>query len=109
MSSNGDRLDNGHNRAFLTGLVAGALVGAGLGLLLAPKTGSELRSQLGTSAEKFQRNAAESYNRASLRVVDLMQRGRGAFRKGREAFEQARETAVSADDRIPASLDQSSR
>ena len=33
--------------SFLMGLLAGTVLGAGLGMLFAPKTGSELRSQLG--------------------------------------------------------------
>jgi gas vesicle protein len=109
MSFNQDRRDNGHDRAFLAGLVAGTVVGAGLGLLLAPKTGAEMRSQLGTSAEKFQRNAVDSYHRASARVIDLVQRSRGAIQKGREAFDQARDVAVHASERFPSALDQSSR
>jgi len=34
--------------SFLMGLLAGTVLGAGLGMLFAPKAGSELRSQLGT-------------------------------------------------------------
>ena len=34
--------------SFLMGLLAGTVLGAGLGMLFAPKAGSELRSQLGS-------------------------------------------------------------
>ena len=36
--------------SFLMGLLAGTILGAGLGMLFAPKSGSELRSQLGDQA-----------------------------------------------------------
>ena len=34
--------------SFLMGLLAGTVLGAGLGMLFAPKSGSELRSQIGS-------------------------------------------------------------
>ena len=37
--------------SFLMGLLAGTVLGAGLGMLFAPKAGSELRSQLSDSAK----------------------------------------------------------
>lgn len=51
--------------AFLMGLVAGAVLGAGIGMLLAPKAGSELRSQLGDTASRLRERAAEGYGRVS--------------------------------------------
>ena len=39
--------------SFLMGLLAGTVLGAGLGMLFAPKAGSELRSQLSESATKL--------------------------------------------------------
>jgi hypothetical protein len=51
--------------AFLMGLIAGAVLGAGLGMLLAPKPGSELRSQLGDTASRLRERAAEGYGRVS--------------------------------------------
>lgn len=51
--------------AFLMGLIAGAVLGAGIGMLLAPKAGSELRSQLGDTASRLRERAAEGYGRVS--------------------------------------------
>jgi gas vesicle protein len=89
--------------AFFMGLLAGTALGAGLGLLFAPKAGSELRQQIAGSAERLQRAAAdtysqasgkvsEAYNQASHRVSDAVQRGRDAVERGREAYEQTRES-----------------
>lgn len=51
--------------AFLMGLIAGAVLGAGIGMLLAPKAGSELRGQLGDTASRLRERAAEGYGRVS--------------------------------------------
>src|SRR5688500_10930681 len=64
--------------AFLMGLIAGAVLGAGLGMLLAPKAGSELRSQLGDTASRLRDRAAEGYTSASGKVADLYNRRTGS-------------------------------
>ena len=60
--------------AFLMGLIAGAVLGAGIGMLLAPKSGSELRGQLGDTASRLRERAAEGYGRVS----EMYGRRRGA-------------------------------
>ena len=71
-----DRFDDegGGGGAFVMGLVAGAVIGVGLGMLLAPKPGSELRSQLGETATRLRDRAAEGYSAASSRVADASTR-----------------------------------
>ena len=46
-----EREDGGGS--FLMGLLAGTVLGAGLGMLFAPKTGSELRNQIGEQAGRI--------------------------------------------------------
>jgi hypothetical protein len=67
-----DRFDDeaGGGGAFVMGLIAGAVLGAGLGMLLAPKPGSELRHQLGDQATRLRDRAAEGYSAASRKVSD---------------------------------------
>lgn len=67
-----DRFDDeaGGGGAFVMGLIAGAVLGAGLGMLLAPKAGSELRHQLGDQATRMRERAAEGYTAASRKVSD---------------------------------------
>ena len=60
--------------AFLMGLIAGAVLGAGIGMLLAPKAGSELRKDLGDTASRLRDRAAEGYTAASSRVADASSR-----------------------------------
>lgn len=64
--------------AFVMGLIAGAVIGAGIGMLLAPKAGSELRSQLGDTATRLRDRASEGYSAASTKVADLYNRRTGA-------------------------------
>jgi len=58
MSSNGSD-SSGVFYAFL----AGAIVGVGVGILLAPKSGKETREQLGSLAHKAQEKAADLASR----------------------------------------------
>lgn len=64
-----DRFDDeGGGGGFMMGLIAGAVLGAGLGMLLAPKAGSELRGQLGDQASRLRERANEGYSAASTKV-----------------------------------------
>ena len=47
------------------GLLTGTVLGAGLGMLFAPRAGSELRNQLSEQAGNFANTASEGYRRAS--------------------------------------------
>ena len=85
-----------HTSGFVMGLLCGAAVGAAVGLLLAPKTGAEMRRTLADSAERFRRQAGETYGQASEAVSDLMEKGRRVARKGRERVDDAIQEAKSA-------------
>jgi hypothetical protein len=80
-----EREDGGSS--FLMGLLAGTVLGAGLGMLFAPKTGSELRNQLGEQAGRLRSTATDSYNQATEKVSQIVDRGK-------EAYERARSTAA---------------
>jgi gas vesicle protein len=51
--------DHASGSGFMLGLLTGTVLGAGLGILLAPKSGSELRSQIGGHAASLGRAAGE--------------------------------------------------
>jgi len=66
-----DRFDDeAGGGGFVMGLIAGVVLGAGIGMLLAPKAGSELRHQLGDQATRLRDRAAEGYTAASRKVSD---------------------------------------
>ncbi len=72
--------------SFLMGLLAGTVLGAGLGMLFAPKAGTELRNQLGEQAGKLKTTANDGYQQATEKVGQLVD-------KGREAYDRARTPA----------------
>jgi gas vesicle protein len=75
--------------SFLMGLLAGTVLGAGLGMLFAPKAGSELRSQLGSSISdqtgRLRDVADQSYQQASDKVSQIVDRGREAYDRARSS------------------------
>lgn len=76
-----EREDTGGS--FLMGLLAGTVLGAGLGMLFAPKAGSELRNQISEQAGRIRNTANDTYHQASGRVSQIVD-------KGKEAYERAR-------------------
>ncbi len=76
--------------SFLMGLLAGTVLGAGLGMLFAPKAGNELRTQLGESATRLRSTANDAYHQASEKVSQMVDRRR-------EAYDRARATSSPSD------------
>jgi gas vesicle protein len=75
--------------SFLMGLLAGTVLGAGLGMLFAPKAGSELRSQLGSqlsdASGRVREVADQTYNTATEKVSQMVDRGREAYDRARSS------------------------
>jgi len=75
--------------SFLMGLLAGTVLGAGLGMLFAPKAGTELRSQLGTQLADQTgrlRDAADPlYQQATEKVSQIVDRGKEAYDRARSS------------------------
>jgi hypothetical protein len=69
--------------AFLMGLLAGTVLGAGLGMLFAPRAGSELRTQLSDQAGRLRNTASDAYQQVSEKVTQFAERGREAYDKAR--------------------------
>jgi gas vesicle protein len=78
---------------FMVGLFTGALIGAGIGLLLAPKSGAELRKKLMSRAGELADTVEQAYGHATETVGDLAQRGTEA---GREVYSAGRDLASRA-------------
>ena len=76
-----EREDGGGS--FLMGLLAGTVLGAGLGMLFAPKTGSELRNQLTEQTGRLRSTATDAYSQASEKVSQIVDRGREAYERAR--------------------------
>jgi len=89
-----DRHDTeGGGAGFMMGLVAGTVLGAGLGMLLAPRAGADLRGQIGQQAREFGNRASEQYHRATQTASDWAERGREMVGQAREAVSHGAEEA----------------
>jgi gas vesicle protein len=57
--------DNEGGGSFVMGLLTGTVLGAGLGMLFAPKAGSDLRNQMREQAGNLANSASDGYRRAT--------------------------------------------
>ena len=92
MHRESDTMHAGGN-GFAMGLLCGVAVGAAVGMILAPKSGPELRRQLSDASARVRDTANNRYRRASSSMNQIVEKGRDAMSKGREAFQRTRESA----------------
>src|SRR5437773_11114666 len=83
----------GGGGSFVLGLLTGTVLGAGLGMLFAPKAGSELRSQLSEQAGNVANQASEGYRRATESAGQWAEKGREVYNKASEAVVKGAEEA----------------
>src|ERR1044071_7832215 len=94
MADNYDRYDNeGGGGSFMMGLLTGTVLGAGLGMLLAPKAGSELRGAIGEQARNLGNTMSDQYRRASDAASGWSEKGREFVDRAREAVSRGAEEA----------------
>lgn len=94
MADGNDRDEHrGAGVGLVTGLLVGTVFGLGLGMLLAPKSGSELRGQIGEQAQNLRRRAVDQSRRAGERASEWAARGRHLVDRGREAVSRGVEEA----------------
>ncbi len=86
-----EREDNGGS--FLMGLLAGTVLGAGLGMLFAPKPGAELRTQLTEQTERLRSQANDAYSQAQEKVHQMVDRSREAYDRARTSGESTGSTS----------------
>jgi gas vesicle protein len=106
MADGYDRFENegSGGGSFVMGLLTGTVLGAGLGMLFAPKAGSELRNQLSEQAGNLANTASEGYRKAAenagqwaqsgkAAATDLADRGRDLIDKAKDAVNRGTEEA----------------
>ncbi len=76
-----EREDGGGS--FLMGLLAGTVLGAGLGMLFAPKAGADLRNQVSEQAGRLRTTANDAYSQATEKVSQMVDNGREAYDRAR--------------------------
>jgi gas vesicle protein len=72
-----DNSDSGHPLAI--GLLTGAAVGIGIGMVLAPRKGAELRDEIAARANNLASTASKGYHRASDTAGHYAHRGHDAY------------------------------
>ena len=94
MADSFDRYDNeSSGGGFMMGLITGTVLGAGLGMLLAPKAGNELRGALGEQARNLGNMASEQYRRASEQAGGWAEKGREYVAQAKDAVARGAEEA----------------
>jgi gas vesicle protein len=93
MANDYDNNEGGGGSGFVMGLLTGTVLGAGLGMLLAPKSGSELRNQLSETATTAGRAASQQYRKASDTVGTIADKSRELYGRAREAVGRGVEEA----------------
>ncbi len=81
------------NHALAIGLLTGTAVGLGIGMLFAPRAGSELRHQCRTKMGSARNSAASGYHRAVDKAGHLANRGRDAYSSTRQFVSNRAHTA----------------
>ena len=92
--------------SFVVGLMCGTMVGAALGILFAPKSGSDTRRELSDSSDRLQQKATEVYGQASESLNQIVSKGRKVVRDGKDVYQQARETVADTTARFAAAAGQ---
>jgi len=95
MADSYDRFDNEGNGggSFVMGLLTGTVLGAGLGILFAPKSGSELRNQLSEQANNLANQASEGVRKVTENAGDWADRGREMYDKAKGAVAKGADEA----------------
>ena len=84
------RYNQGNGGGFVSGLLFGAAVGAALGVIFAPRAGSDTRRQIAESGKTLREGALRTYEQARDGANSAVNKARGAYDRGREAFDRTR-------------------
>lgn len=81
----------GNDRKVRPNFLVGALVGAGLALLLAPAAGRDTRHRLGSTAKKLGGSARNVFGRTRDSIRGIKDDAQSAVERGREEYRRSRE------------------
>ena len=88
--------DSGKNPARITPFVFGAVLGAGLALLLAPAHGRDTRRRVGSSMKQLGSNAKDVFQRTKESMNDIKNDAKSAIDKGRQEYMKNRSSQTPA-------------
>jgi gas vesicle protein len=85
-----DFSDNGRGSASIAPFLLGAVLGAGIALLLAPAHGRDTRKRVGDTMKRLGGNARQAIQHTREGMSDLKHDAQGAFEKGRQEYMRSR-------------------
>jgi len=86
--------ESGRSSTPLAPFLIGAVVGAGIALLLAPAHGRETRKRVGETVKRLGGNARQAIQRTREGMDDLKHDAKAAFEKGRQEYMRHRGSDV---------------
>ncbi len=86
-----DQARQHHDHAFVTGMVVGSVVGAGLAMWLAPRAAAEIKARAADSVKTLGNAVSERYRDAGRRVTEAVD---GLTRKGQGLRDDVCDTVV---------------
>ena len=92
----------GRTTSVLGSFLLGSVIGAGLGVLFAPRSGAETREYLSEKALDYWEQADEAYEVGREKVLDFYETG---LERATEVVEVGRDKAVEATDQVRHTLD----
>ncbi len=85
-----DHMHEGRGGSMAAAFLVGAILGAGVALLLAPASGADTRKRLGKTANRLRQDAKDALEDAMESIEDLKEEARTVVDEGREAIRRAR-------------------
>lgn len=82
--------DSAKNTGNVAPLLLGAIIGAGIALLLAPAVGKDTRQRVGHTAKKLGDGARQVFQRTRDNLNDIKHDARSAIEKGRQEYMRSR-------------------
>jgi gas vesicle protein len=96
-----DSNDTGRQIPNILPFVVGAVVGAGIALLLAPAQGRDTRRRVGSTMRRWSDSARQAVRRTRDGLNEFKDDARSAIEKGREEYMRSRGTEKQAGTRTP--------
>ena len=91
--------DTSNAGSTMLGFALGAVIGAGLALLLAPDSGKNTRQRLASGARRLSRSAEHTFDQARETISDLGNDAKSALKAGQDSFAHDRATRESNSER----------
>jgi gas vesicle protein len=85
-----DFIDSGKSSTKITPFMFGAVLGAGIALLLAPGHGKDTRRRVGHTVRRLGDNARQVFKRTSENLNEIKRDAKSAIDKGRQEYMRSR-------------------